>query len=70
MSDTPRGTSNHTGTQHPLDQIIIGFGFLLLVAIGIRCSRRSQTDEGYVLAGQSMPGWVVGFSLMASSLAP
>ena len=49
-----------------LDQIIIGLGFLVLVAIGIRCSRRSQTDEGYFLAGRSMPGWVVGFSLMAT----
>ena len=49
-----------------LDQIIIGLGFLLLVAIGIHCSRRSQTDEGYFLAGRSMPGWVVGFSLMAT----
>ena len=49
-----------------LDQIIIGLGFLLLVVIGIHCSRRSQTDEGYFLAGRSMPGWVVGFSLMAT----
>ena len=49
-----------------LDQIIIVLGFLLLVVIGIRCARRSQTDEGYFLAGRSMPGWVVGFSLMAT----
>lgn len=49
-----------------LDQVIIGLGFLVLVIIGIRCSRRSQTDEGYFLAGRSMPGWVVGFSLMAT----
>ncbi len=41
-----------------LDQIIIGLGFLALVAIGIRCSRHSQTDEGYFLAGRSMPVWV------------
>lgn len=41
-----------------LDQIIIGLGFLALVAIGIRCSRHRQTDEGYFLAGRSMPVWV------------
>ena len=29
-----------------LDQIIIGLGFLLLVAIGIHCSRHSQTEKG------------------------
>ena len=48
------------------DQIVIGLGFVLLLVIGAVCSRRSQTDEGYFLAGRSMPGWVVGFSLMAT----
>ncbi len=52
-----------------LDQIIIGLGFLLLLLIGILCSRRSQTDEGYFFAGRSMPGWVVGFSLMATTVS-
>jgi SSS family solute:Na+ symporter len=48
------------------DQLVIGLGFILLVVIGVVCSRRSKTDEGYFLAGRSMPGWVVGFSLMAT----
>ena len=48
------------------DQIVIGIGFLVLLVIGGLCSRRNQTDEGYFLAGRSMPGWVVGFSMMAT----
>ena len=52
-----------------VDQIIIGLGFLLLLLIGGVCSRRSQTDEGYFLAGRSMPGWVVGFSMMATIIS-
>ena len=51
------------------DQIVIGLGFLLLLTIGVVCSLRSRTDEGYFLAGRSMPGWVVGFSMMATIIS-
>lgn len=37
------------------DQVVIGAGILALLAIGGICSRRSKTDEGYFLAGRSMP---------------
>ena len=49
-----------------LDQLVIAAGFVVLIVIGLRSSRGSQTDEGYFLAGRSMPGWVIGFSLMAT----
>ena len=48
------------------DQIVIGLGVVVLLVIGAVCSRRNQTAEGYFLAGRSMPGWVVGCSLMAT----
>jgi SSS family solute:Na+ symporter len=48
------------------DQVVIGMGILVLLAIGGICSRRNKTDEGYFLAGRSMPSWVVGLSLMAT----
>ena len=51
------------------DQIVIGLGFILLLTIGGLCSLRSRTDEGYFLAGRSMPGWVVGFSMMATIIS-
>ena len=45
---------------------VILLGIAVLVVIGVVSSRRSRTDEGYFLAGRSMPGWVVGCSLMAT----
>ena len=48
------------------DQLVIALGFLVFIVIGFRCSKGSQTDEGYFLAGRSMPGWVIGFSVMAT----
>lgn len=48
------------------DQLVIGIGVVVLLVIGGVCSRRGRTAEGYFLAGRAMPGWVVGFSLMAT----
>ena len=48
------------------DLIVIAFAFLVMIAIGFVCARRSRSAEGYFLAGRSMPGWVVGFSMMAT----
>ena len=48
------------------DIVVIGLNFLLLVGIGIYCSRKNVSSEAYFLAGRNMPGWVVGFSLMAT----
>ena len=49
-----------------LDQLVVAASFAVLILIGVRSARSSQTDEGYFLAGRSMPGWVIGFSLMAT----
>ena len=46
------------------DLIVIAFAFLVMIAIGFVCARRSRSAEGYFLAGRSMPGWVVGLSLI------
>lgn len=48
------------------DLVVIGLNFLLLVGIGIYCSRKNVSSEAYFLASRNMPGWVVGFSLMAT----
>ncbi|MCH2375624.1 MAG: sodium/solute symporter [Planctomycetes bacterium] len=49
-----------------LDFIVIGIGVLIILAIGARSARRSRSAEAYFLAGRSLPGWVVGFSVMAT----
>lgn len=38
----------------------------LIAGIGAVCSRSSKTAGGYFLADRSLPGWAVGFSLMAT----
>ena len=48
------------------DLLVLGLEFAVLVVIGCLCSRRGKSAEGYFLAGRSMPGWTLGFSLMAT----
>ena len=48
------------------DLVVIGISFGCMVVIGTICARRNRSAETYFLAGRNMPGWVVGFSLMAT----
>ena len=51
------------------DLVVIGFNFLVLVGIGVYCARKNVSSEAYFLANRSMPGWVVGVSLMATLIS-
>jgi solute:Na+ symporter, SSS family len=53
----------------PLDLFVILVFLSVCIGIGIYCSRRSKSSESYFLAGRKMPGWVVGFSLMATLIS-
>ena len=48
------------------DLLVLGLGLATLVAIGCLCAGRGKTAEGYFLADRSMPGWALGFSMMAT----
>jgi SSS family solute:Na+ symporter len=48
-----------------LDIIVIALYMATLLGIGIRFARRQTTDE-YFVAGRSIPGWVMGLSLLAT----
>ena len=48
------------------DLIVIGLNFAAMSAIGVHTARKSKSSDAYFLAGRRMPGWVVGFSLMAT----
>ena len=48
------------------DLVVIGISFVILLAIGVVSARRSKSSEDYFLAGRSIPGWVLGFSIMAT----
>ena len=51
---------------HWMDLLVLAVGFVIIIAIGVTSARRSKSAEGYFLAGRSLPGWVVGFSVMAT----
>lgn len=53
----------------PLDLLVILVFLCVCIGIGIYCSRRSKSSESYFLAGRKMPGWIVGFSLMATLIS-
>lgn len=53
----------------PADLAIILLGLVVVVWIGFRASRRTDSHEAYFMAGRRMPGWTVGFSLMATLIS-
>lgn len=53
----------------PLDLAVILSFLSVCIGIGVYCSRRSKSADNYFLAGRKMPGWVVGFSLMATLIS-
>lgn len=51
------------------DLIVLIASFALMICIGGYCARKNKSSESYFLAGRSMPGWVVGFSVMATIIS-
>ena len=55
---------------HPIDWAIIGLYLVLTLALGLFFSRRaSRSSEEYFLSGRSLPWWVVGTSMVATTFA-
>jgi len=46
-----------------LDLVVIGFYLAGVVSFGCWFARRSRSTEGFMAAGRSMPGWLVGLSI-------
>ena len=54
----------------PLDLAVIGVYLVLALAAGVWASRRAGTSgEAYFLADRSLPGWLVGISIVATTFA-
>jgi solute:Na+ symporter, SSS family len=56
-------------TIRPLDFFIVLLYFVAMMIIGWLCSKKNQDMDGYFLARGRMPGWVTGFSLMATLIS-
>lgn len=54
---------------NPWDLSIMALYFGVIVWIGIRFSRATQSTEGYFLGGHSIPAWALGLSMMAAKIS-
>lgn len=52
----------------PVDVAVVVLYFLAVAAFGVWFGRRQHSTEDYFLAGRSIPGWVVGFSLIGTMI--
>jgi SSS family solute:Na+ symporter len=54
---------------HPLDAIVIVAYFAIVVAIGLRFSKKNKTTERYFLGNRNFPGWAIGISFIGSTIS-
>jgi len=55
---------------HPLDLVVIGVYLAGTIALGVAFSRRASRDaSSYFLAGRSLPWWILGTSMVATTFA-
>jgi SSS family transporter len=54
---------------HPLNWLIVGVYVAYVIWDGLRRAKNTHEIEGYLLAGRSLPWWVVGLSVMATQLS-
>src|SRR5438105_1850884 len=52
----------------PVDAVIIGFYFVLVLAIGLYLRRRANTGEDFFMAGREMTAWIAGLSFLSANL--
>ena len=53
----------------PLDWVVVGRYLIWVVGDGLRQARKSKDVANYLLAGRSLPWWLVGLSVMATQLS-
>ncbi|MGE4489573.1 MAG: sodium:solute symporter [Kiritimatiellales bacterium] len=58
-----------TGGFHWLDGVVIALYLIGMLAIGAWFSRKNTTTEEYFVGGRSYAGWVIGLSLVGTSIS-
>jgi SSS family transporter len=53
----------------PVDWVVVVAYLTWVVGDGLRQARQSKSVEGYLVAGRSLPWWLVGVSVMATQLS-
>lgn len=54
---------------HRLDTLVLIGYFVLMFLMGVYFSRRNRTTEDYFLGGRQFKGWVIGLSLVGTSIS-
>jgi len=54
---------------HPLDIAALVAYLLLITGIGFYCSRKNTNTEEYFVGGRSFSGWIIGLSLVGTSIS-
>lgn len=55
---------------HPLDWLIVGLYIIFALAVGVVYAKRAGKDvDQYFLSGRSLPWWIAGTSMVATSFA-
>lgn len=54
---------------HPLDLAVLVIYFALMLGLGFYFSRGNNSTEQYFLGGRNFSGWVIGLSLVGTSIS-
>ncbi|MBO6563548.1 MAG: sodium:solute symporter [Pseudomonadales bacterium] len=54
---------------HPIDLTVLVVYFGLMLALGVYFSRTNNSTEQYFLGGRNFSGWVIGLSLVGTSIS-
>ena len=54
------------GTLEFWDMVILVVYFGFLIGLGIYTSRKIKSSEEFMIAGQKIPGWAAGLSVMCA----
>ncbi|MBI2426023.1 MAG: sodium/solute symporter [Candidatus Hydrogenedentes bacterium] len=52
-----------------IDYVVLVFYFGSMAALGPLFARKGKTTEGYLLGDRAFPGWLLGFSMFATSIS-
>ena len=55
-------------TLSPVDLVVIGLYFVMVLGIGFYLKRFTKTGEDFFLAGRDMTAWIAGLSFVAANL--
>jgi len=60
--------SNRLISLGPIDLLVIGIYFAMVIGIGVYLKRFANTGEDFFLAGRDMTAWIAGLSFVAANL--